>query len=53
MKSRALRHKSLVLCKRLVKQWRKDGEKEAHVTKDAHGFYFVTFDKDARGRFYF
>ena len=53
MRGRALRHKSFVLCERLAKQWIKDGEKEVRVTKDAHGFYFVTFDKEARGGFYY
>lgn len=53
MKGRVLRHKSLVLCEILAKQWRKNGEKDAHVVKDAHGFYFVTFGKGVRGRFYF
>lgn len=50
MRSRALRHKSLVLNERLAKQWRKDGEKNAHVLKDVNGFYFIKFNKDRCGR---
>lgn len=53
MRHRRLRHKSLVLCERLAKQWRNDGDKRVHVAKTPHGFYFVAFDKDEQGGLYF
>lgn len=53
MRSRALGHKSLVLCERIAKHWNRHGDKEAHVAKDNQGFYFVTFNKNKRGGIYF
>lgn len=53
MRKRRLRHKSLVLCEWLTKQWRREGDKDAHVVKGENGFYFVSFDKESRGGFYY